>query len=73
MYSCAKCGADVGNGGLDQCSVVSDIDPDTGLIRNPRFCRDREEDGKTIKGCTNRVLSAANLKHYKESQNAGAQ
>lgn len=69
MYQCARCGANVGNGGVDQCSVVSDIDPDTpGMVRNLRFCRDREDDGKKIKGCTGKVLSPSNLKHYEESR-----
>lgn len=72
-YKCAKCGADVGNGGVASCAIVSDIDPDQpGMVRNLRFCRDREDNGETIKGCASRVLSAANLKHYMEERD-GAQ
>lgn len=68
-YVCDRDGVNVGNGGVDRALVVSDRDPDKpGHVRILHFCRDREENGKTIKGCANKVLSATNLKHYKESQ-----
>jgi len=69
-YECAKCGADVGNGSVQSAVIVSDLDPDTpGMVRNLYFCRDHEDkDGHKIKGCANKVLSAANLKHHKEEK-----
>lgn len=69
-YSCDRCGTDVGNGGVQMCAVVSDLDPDReSMVRNLHFCRDREDDeGNKTKGCTNKVLSATNLKHYHETK-----
>lgn len=68
-YECARCGADVGNGGLDASLVVNDLDPDhPGQVRTLRFCRDREEGGSKVKGCARKVLSSSNLKHYEENR-----
>lgn len=65
-FECDRCGADCGNGGVLDCVVVSDLDLDNpGHVANYHFCRDREEDGKKIKGCANKVLSTTNLKHRK--------
>lgn len=70
-FECDRCGTDVGNGGVLDAVVVSDLDPENpGTVRNLHFCRDREVDGKTVKGCGNKVLSATNLKHYKEKNDA---
>lgn len=68
-FNCDKCGGDCGNGGVAACLVVSDLDPEnSGMVRNLHFCRDREEDGKTVKGCAKKVLSPTNLKHYEETR-----
>lgn len=67
-HVCDKCGADCGNGGVIDCVVVSDLDAENNTVRNLHFCRDREQDGKTIEGCAEQVLSPANLKHYEESR-----
>jgi hypothetical protein len=67
-FRCDKCGGDCGNGGVASCVVVSDIDPDTGMVVNYHYCRDREEDGEKIKGCDKKVLSAANRKYYLEQK-----
>lgn len=68
-HECDRCGTDVGNGGVLQCVVVSDLDPDDpGMVRNLHFCRDRDEGGKLVKGCARKVLSPANLKHYEEAR-----
>lgn len=57
---CDKCGGDCGNGGIDQCAVVSDLDPDTpGLIRNYHFCRANK--------CDTKVLAPANLEWFRTS------
>lgn len=68
-YECDRCGADCGNGGVRDCAIVADLDPDNeGHVRNLHFCRDREEDGRKIKGCARKLLSATNLKHREESR-----
>lgn len=73
-HVCDRCPADVGNGGVTDALIVSDLDPDNpGHVRNLHFCRDREVDGKKVKGCANKVLSAANLKSYNERNEDGAQ
>lgn len=66
-YLCDKCGGDCGNGGVVACLVVSDLDHDNeGMVKNYHFCRDREEDDKTVKGCASKVMSAANLAFHLE-------
>lgn len=69
-YSCARCGANVGSGGVSTCVVVNDLDPDQpGAIRVLRFCRDREnEDGEDVRGCHHRLLGPAMIGHYTDSQ-----
>lgn len=70
-FICDRCGEDCGNGGVIDSLVVSDIDPDNpGHVRNLHFCRARENDGKTVKGCDSKVLSNSNLKFYKEHRDA---
>lgn len=68
-HVCDKCGADCGNGGVLDALVVSDLDPDSGGVRNLHFCRTREENEKTVKGCAEKLLSPPNLKHYEETRN----
>ena len=59
-FLCDRCGAPVGNGGVDKCIVVSDLDPDRpGMVRNLHFCR---EDGEP--GCASILLSPGNLEWY---------
>lgn len=67
-FECDRCGAGIGNGGIDQCLVVNDVDETTGSVINLRFCRDREEDGKKVKGCRNRLLTSANVAHFTDRQ-----
>lgn len=63
-FSCDRCGADVGNGGVTTAVVISDIDPDTpGVMRALHLCRDRVEDGGQVEGCAGVLLSPANLPH----------
>lgn len=66
-FVCDKCGADVENGGVFSALVASDIDMESGAVVNYHWCRDRVVDGKKIKGCASKVLSAANLDHYRQS------
>lgn len=64
-FSCDRCGADCGNGGVADCVVVSALDPENnGMVINFHFDRDREEEGQVVKGCAGKVLSARNLQHY---------
>lgn len=70
-YACARCGVDVGNGAITECSVTSDLDPDNpGQIRVLRLCRDREEDGTKVKGCTRRTFTPTVLAAYLDAQAA---
>lgn len=56
---CDRCGADIGNAGVNVAVVVGDLDPDRpGHVRNLHFCREN--------GCDKKVLSARNLEHYKK-------
>lgn len=60
QFVCDRDGTDVGNGGVDRCIIVSDLDPDPearGMVRNLHFCREN--------GCDQKVLSARNLEHYR--------
>lgn len=59
-FECDRCGGDCGNGGVASCVVVSDIDPDAGLVVNYHFCRENR--------CDKKVLSKANRKHYLEQK-----
>lgn len=69
-YSCDRCGADVQNGAITVASVAGDlIEVDGGqTVVNYHFCRDREENGEKVLGCTRKVLSARNLEHYKQTK-----
>lgn len=72
VYVCARCGVSVGNGGIDQCAVITDTDPDQpGRVRSLRLCVDRpdpDRPGKTIQGCRDRVLTRKALRHYRETR-----
>lgn len=66
-HACDNCGADVGNGGVSECVVVSDLKPgERGMVTNYHFCRDREEDGKEIKGCERKLLRPSVMKYRRE-------
>lgn len=54
MYNCSRCGADVGNGGLDKAARVTDLD-DNGEIVQRFLCR--------AKNCAGRVLTRRALAH----------
>lgn len=72
-YRCDRCGADVGNGGVEQCAVVADLDPDAvGQLRTLHLCRDHEDDtGRKVPGCAwSRVLTAKALADYNETRTA---
>lgn len=70
LHYCDRCGFDLGNGGVANCVVVSDLDPDRpGMVRIFEFCRDhRDENGEDVRGCNHELLSPSMLKHYTESQ-----
>lgn len=73
-HVCDRCAQGCGNGGVMECLVVSDLDPETGHVRNLHFCRDHEDkDGNKVKGCDSKVLSARNMQHYREVHGGGAQ
>lgn len=65
ILNCARCGANIGNGGIDLCLVVSDLDPEVpGMIRNLRFCRENK--------CDRKVLTSANTAYWDEQRPAAA-
>lgn len=67
-FVCNRCGASVGNGGVDMALVVNDLDDD-GMVINRHFCRDRDDpdnEGKRLKGCAGRLMTASNLAHERE-------
>lgn len=59
-YRCDRSGRELVNGGVQECIIVTDLDPatDNTTTRVLHFCR---EDG-----CAGKVLSARNLADYKE-------
>lgn len=63
-YRCDRCGADVGNGAVDQAAIVSDVDQ--GAVRVLHFCR-RPREGAPH-GCAGRVLSPSNLADWTKEQ-----
>jgi hypothetical protein len=68
---CDKCNVDVGNGGIDRCVIVSRLDPkNLGSIEQLHFCIDREEEGATVQGCSDRVFNARHLGAYNTAQEA---
>ena len=71
-YTCDRCGVDVGNAGIDRCAHITDLNPDDPTdIRHFHLCLDRpdpDNDGKTIQGCRDRVLTKRALRHFIETQ-----
>lgn len=63
-YRCDRCGADVGNGGVVQAAIVSDVED--GAVRVLHFCRE-SRDGAPH-GCAGRLLSPSMLADYLEVQ-----
>jgi hypothetical protein len=59
-YRCDRCGADVGNGSVDQAVIVSDVQG--GSVRVLHFCRE-PRDGAPH-GCAGRLLSPSMLADY---------
>lgn len=52
---CDRCGADCGNGGIDQCAIISDLDPDNpGMILNYHLCRKNDKQN----ACASKTLNA---------------
>lgn len=73
-HVCDRCGTDVGNGGVAQAVVVSDLDPNRpGMIRNLHYCRDRVEEAPdgartSVQGCGRELLSPEMLAAYNARQ-----
>lgn len=70
-HVCDRCGEDVGNGGVMQCIVVSQLDPhNPGMVRNLHFCLDTVDESGTVtrKGCERKILSPANIKFNEENR-----
>lgn len=76
-YRCDRCGADVGNGGVQVSAVISDTDPDHDNLTPRRLdlCRDRpdpDNPNKKIQGCRDRVLTKKALRNYHETRTPAA-
>lgn len=65
QFECDRCGADVGNGGIQTSVVLTFLDKEAGSPVNLNFCLDRIENGVEIRGCEHKVLSPSNIEHYK--------
>lgn len=67
-HTCDRCGIDVGGGGVPNCAIVSDLDPDNpGMIRNLEFCRDHPDPANPdleIKGCARKLVTPSMIAHY---------
>lgn len=65
-HKCDGCGADLQGGGVVNALIVSDIDEESGLVVNYEFCRTREEDGKKVKGCRDKLIRPQYLASFLE-------
>lgn len=62
-YRCDRCGADVGNAGVDVCATISDLEPDDlTMIRILHLCREAREGAPN--GCVGNVLGEGTLADY---------
>jgi len=63
VYRCDKCGTDVGNGGVRDAAIVSDLDPDAlGEVRVLHLCRKARTGAPG--GCVGAVFGPATLADY---------
>lgn len=59
-YRCDRCDADVGNAGVQECAIVSDLDPkNPSALRVLHLCRTRREGAPH--GCAGNVLGPGTL------------
>jgi hypothetical protein len=71
-HHCDRCGLDLGNGDVQQCTVVITVElVDSGGISIPtpvrlEFCTQPRPDFP--RGCRGRVLSDANLADYRQTK-----
>lgn len=75
QYHCDRCGVSVGNGSVQNSAVVTDVFqiPDGAVPVRFDWCRDRpdpDNEGKTIQGCRDRVLTKKALRNYHEMRPA---
>lgn len=68
-YRCDRCGADVGNGGIQEAAHIADLDPDhPTVIRSLHLCRGPREGAP--RGCVGNILGPGTLADWTESRNA---
>lgn len=67
-YHCDGCGHDLGTGGgVAVAAIISDTEPDNpSAPRRLDLCRTREEEGKRVKGCRDRVFTKRALRDLAE-------
>lgn len=53
-YRCDRCGADVGNAGVQVCAIVTRLSPETGAVEQLHLCPD----------CTGKVFTKRALADY---------
>lgn len=62
-FKCDNCGGSAGNGGVQDCIIVSDLNSDSGAVINHHFCRAHK--------CDKEVLREAVLRAYRATMNSG--
>jgi hypothetical protein len=69
-YRCDRCGVDVGNAGVDQCTHVMTLNPDDpGDIQHFHFCLPRpdpDNEGQMLPGCRDQLLTDEVLANFHE-------
>lgn len=66
-YRCDRCGADVGNGGVREAAIVSDLHPDVdGEVLVRHLCRAARDGAPN--GCAGLHVGPATLADYYESR-----
>lgn len=65
-YRCDRCGTDVGNAGIDQCAIVTDLNEEGTSPIQLHLCR-KAQDGAP-RGCAARVLGPGTLADYTQTR-----
>lgn len=66
-YRCDRCGTRVGNGGVQEAAVISDLEPDDpARPRVLQLCREPREGAP--RGCVGNVLGPGTLANYYETR-----
>lgn len=72
-HRCDKCGADVDNGSVQSCAIVTDLAEDGVTPVRRELCRTRPDPDnpkKKIKGCRDRVFTASAFRDLRDREKA---